>query len=86
MIDHDKHRARHIVAELHDIADASVGALRTTLQDAAVLLDHYQAGHSLATPALHTGYRLVRVTEALDMQVVELAMEHINATEAGVPA
>lgn len=58
-IDHDRSRARHLVAELHQIAERSTGDLRDTLQEAACLLDGYQAGLSLATPHPATGYALV---------------------------
>lgn len=58
-IDHDRHRARHLVAELHQIAERSTGDLRDTLQEAACLLNSYQAGLSLATPHPATGHALV---------------------------
>ena len=60
MIDRNKPQAQLIVAQLHDVAQRTQGsALRTLLEDAAVLLDEYQAGLALATPHPITGMALV---------------------------
>lgn len=49
-----------IVEQLHDIAHRATGGLRDTLEQAAAMLDGYQAGLILATPHPCTGYVLVR--------------------------
>ena len=59
MIDENRHRARHVVAELHASADRATGKFAELLREAACLLDGYQAGLQLATPHPATGYALV---------------------------
>lgn len=61
MIDRQKAKARAIVARLYRKAETTPDAdLRTLIEDAAVLIDEYQAGLTLATPHPLTGYALVR--------------------------
>ena len=64
MIDHDRHRARELVEALHAVSEHAANddpgsELAELLQDAAVMLDSYQAGLILATPHPATGYALV---------------------------
>jgi len=61
MIDRQKLQAKALVARLHAAADRAEGNLQEVLQDAAVLLDEYQAGLALAMPHPLTGYALCRV-------------------------
>lgn len=61
MIDQNKGLARVLVDRLHAAAArAGNSELRKLLEDAAVLLDGYQAGLELAAPNPLTGYALVR--------------------------
>ncbi len=64
MIDHARNHARELVEALHAVADHAKADtpgsdLAQLLQDAAVLLDSYQAGITLAMPHPSTGYALV---------------------------
>lgn len=77
MIDRTKTKARLIVAQLHDVAQREQdGTLRTLLEDAAVLLDEYQAGLTLATPHPLTGMTLVH-----SQVLAQIDMDHIDITE-----
>jgi hypothetical protein len=81
MIDRDKTRARLLVAQLHDTGQRTADtALRTMLEDAAVLLDEYQAGLTLATPHPLTGMAVVH-----SQACVQIDMDHIDITEE-IPA
>lgn len=59
MIDAERHRARHVVAELHAVADRATGEFAQLLAEAACLLDGYQAGLHIATPHPASGYTIV---------------------------
>ena len=81
MIDREKPRALLLVAQLHDTAErAHDGALRGLLQQAALLLDEYQAGHALVTPHPLTGMALVP-----SQVLAQIDMDHIDITEE-IPA
>lgn len=58
-IDESKARARELVQKLYEVAARSPG-LRPLLEEAACLLDGYQAGLELSTPHRSTGYVLVQ--------------------------
>lgn len=78
MINEDRNRARHVVAELHEVASRTSGELRTLLEEAACLLDGYQAGLSLVTPHPSSGYALVTDAQRaliLDIETNEIARE-----------
>ena len=77
-IDEAKPRARLLVERLYDVAKrVPEGDLRNLLEQAAVLLDEYQAGMTLATPNPLLGYALVHH----GMRVQELDIETIEAQE-----
>lgn len=77
MIDRNKTRARLLVAQLYDVAEREKDlALRGLLEQAAVLLDEYQAGLSLATPHPLTGMALVH-----GQVLAQIDMDHIDITE-----
>ena len=77
-IDEAKPLARALVDRLHAAAArAGSGELRSLLEQAAVLLDEYQAGMTLATPNPLLGYALVHH----GMRVQELDIETIEAQE-----
>jgi len=59
VIDRQKAKARALVARLYRKAETTTDAdLRTLIEDAAVMIDEYQAGLTLATPHPLTGYAL----------------------------
>lgn len=80
MIDRDKTRARMLVAQLHDTAQRTADtALRTMLEDAAVLLDEYQAGLTLATPHPLTGMAVVHSQACVQIDPTTNDLEEIAA-------
>lgn len=82
MINHDRNRARELVEALHAVAEHAANddpgsELAQLLQDAAVLLDSYQAGLILATPHPATGYALV--THEQRARILDTENQHQEA-------
>lgn len=79
-IDESKARARELVEQLHAIAGRAHGSLRDTLEEAACLLDGYQAGLELSTPHRSTGYVLVQEIDLIS--AAARAMDVVGAARA----
>lgn len=64
MINDNRKAARAMVETLHRCSErAHLPETRALLRQAAVLLDEYQSGLSLATPHISTGYALVTTAQ-----------------------
>lgn len=80
MIDQNKGLARDLVDRLYAAADrAGNSDLRELLEDAAVLLDGYQAGLELAAPHPLTGYALVPSQARAQIDTTTNNLEEIAA-------
>lgn len=80
MIDREQVRARALVAQLHDAAKrAGDGELRHLLEQSALLIDEYQAGHALATPHPLTGMALVHSQLLAHIDIEHITLEEIAA-------
>lgn len=80
-IDESKTRARELVEKLHDIAGRAHGSLRETIEEAACMLDGYQAGLDLVTPHRITGYVLVQEIDMIS--AAARVMDIVGAADAG---
>jgi len=81
MVDESRTKARELVEQLHDAASRASPRLRAMLEEAACLLDAYQAGLTLSTPHRTTGYVLVQEIDLIS--AAARVMDIVGAADAG---
>lgn len=81
MVDESRMKARELVEKLHDTAGRASPRLRAMLEEAACLLDEFQAGLTLATPHLLTGYVLAQEIDLIS--AAARVMDIVGAADAG---
>lgn len=70
MIDREKSEAKEVVSRLHTMAKTHT-MNRGLLEQAACLLDSYQAGLAIATPHICSGYALVTTHQRAQLLDIE---------------